>query len=100
MTGEYKAPPEFVWGVITYQYSSLFYLPSSDEFNIHEAVLHFDRMKTIHRSWLLRPRSARLSSEAMDCLDEWLRNYIYGEVRLEFPRDLKTYREMVGDAGV
>jgi hypothetical protein len=96
-TNEYRAIPQFVWGAITYQYSSVFYLPSSDEFEVHEAVAHFDWMTTLHRSWLLEPRAVRLSSDAMVCLDEWLRNYLYGEVRAKFNEDLKCYRGMIGN---
>ncbi len=96
LTNEYKAAPQFVWGAITYQYSSVFYLPGSDQFDIHEAVLHFDRMTTLHHSWLLEPRGACLSSDAMVCMDEWLRNYLYGKVRARFNEDLETYRQMIG----
>jgi len=96
LTREYKAAPKFVWGVITYQYSSIFYLRRSHEFDIREAVLHLDRMTTLHRSWLLEPGRAHLSSDAMVCLDEWLRNYLYGKVRARFNEDLETYCQMVG----
>ena len=97
LTGECIAPPGFVWGTITYQYSSVFYLPRDDQFGVREAVLHLDRMKTLHQSWLLEPRRACLSKDAMVCLDEWLRNYIYGKVRDKFNKDLETYRQMVGE---
>jgi hypothetical protein len=97
LTGEYKAPPQFVWEAITYKYSPIFYLPRSDEFGIQEGVLHFDRITAVHHSWLLTPCKARLRQEAMICLDEWLRNYIYGKVRLKFNKDLEAYREMVGN---
>ncbi len=95
-TGEYRALPEFVWNAITYRYSSVFYLPRDDTFDIHEATLHFDQMTTLHRSWLLEPRKARLTGEAMNCLDEWLYVYLCGKVRRRFNRDLADYREMVG----
>jgi hypothetical protein len=96
LTGEYKANPNFVWGAITYRFSSVFYLPRDATFDIREGVLHFDRMTTLHRTWLLEPRKAHLSSDAMVCLDEWLRNYLYNEVRARFNDDLETYRQMVG----
>ena len=97
VTGEFKANPDFVWSVITYKFSSLFYLPRDDASNIHEAVIHFDRITTLHRSWLLEPRRAHLSEDAMVCLDEWLRNYTYGKVRKKFNDDLETYRALVGN---
>jgi hypothetical protein len=97
VSGEYIAPPEFVWGTMTYQYSSVFYLPRDDQFDIREAVLHLDRMKTLHQSWLFEPRRARLGGDAMICLDEWLRNYIYGIVRVKFNDDLESYRQIVGE---
>jgi hypothetical protein len=97
VSGEYVARPEFVWGTMTYRYSSVFYLPRDDQFNIHEAVLHLDRMQTFHQSWLLEPRSVRLGNDAMICLNEWLRNYVYGVVRPQFNEDLETYRQIVGE---
>jgi hypothetical protein len=97
VSGEYKTDPDFVWRTMTYRYSSLFYLPRDDQYAIHEAVLHLDRMKTLHKSWLLEPRSARLSDDAMKCLDEWLRNYLYGKVCSKFNDDLETYRQVVGE---
>lgn len=97
ITGEYRGSPNFVWGAITYQYSSIFYLPSSADFDVHEAVIDFDWMTTIHRSWLLRPRNVRLTGEAITCLDEWLRYYLFGTVRRKFNDDLIAYRQMVGE---
>ena len=97
VTGEYKPDPQFVWSVITYQFSSLFYLPYSGAYDFQESVLHFDRMTTFHRSWLLEPRKARLSGDSMICLDEWLRNYLFGQVRSRFNEDLEAYRQMVGN---
>lgn len=97
LTGEYKANPHFVWGAITYLFSSIFYLPRDPEYDIRESVVHFDHMKTLHRSWLLQPGRARLGKEAMICLDQWLRNYIYGKVSPRFNKDLEAYRDMVGE---
>jgi hypothetical protein len=97
LTREYKPSPHFVWSVITYRFSSLFYLPRDSNLNIREAVLHFDRIIALHRSWLLEPMQACLSGDALICLDEWLRNYIYGLVRTEFNRDLECYRQLVGE---
>lgn len=97
VTGEYKTGPNFVWSVITYKFSCLFYLPPSDKFDMHESVVHLDRMTAVHRSWLLEPRKAHLTSDATICLDEWLRNYICGKVRRRFNEDLQDYHAMVGD---
>lgn len=83
--------------MIRYKFSCLFYLPRSDKFDIHEAVVHFDRMIAVHRSWLLEPRKAHLTTDATVCLHGWLRNYICGRVRPRFSKDLQDYREMVGN---
>lgn len=96
LSGEYKANPEFVWGAITYRYNSVFYLPGSDTHHIRESVIHFDWMACFHSSWLLQPCLASLAPDAMVCLDEWLRYYVYGKVRKQFHDDLEDYREMVG----
>jgi hypothetical protein len=97
ITGEYRANPNFVWDAITYQYSSVFYLPRDPEYDFLEAVIQFDRIVTLHRSWLLEPRKAKLSHDAKVCIDCWLRNYIFGKVPISFNKNLEAYREMVGE---
>jgi hypothetical protein len=97
-TNEYKSDHNFVWNTITYQYSSLFYLPAGGEYEIKESVLHFDHITTLHRSWFLKPRKVKMTNEAMICVDAWLRNYIYGKVPKGFYDQLKIYQEQMGDA--
>ena len=97
ITGEYKADPEFVWDSITYQYSSIFYLPGDPAYNFLEAVIQFDRITTLHRSWLLEPRSAKLSNDAKVCLSAWFQNYIFGKIPKKFNENLETSKAMVGE---
>jgi hypothetical protein len=97
ITGEYKANPDFVWDSITYQYSSVFYLPEDSAYDFLEAVLQFDRMTTLHRSWLLEPRRAKLSQDARVCVNAWLQNYIFGKIPNIFNENLNAYRAMVGE---
>jgi hypothetical protein len=97
-TREYRSPPRFVWNTIAYMYSSVFYLPHDDESRVREAVIHFDWMTTLHRSWLLESRNTRLTKDAMVCLDEWLHNYLYGSVSARFGKDLESYRQALGDS--
>ena len=96
ITGEYKVSPRFVWDFMTYQCDSVFYLPPNPTFDILEAVIRLDYMATIHESWLASPRKAQLTKDAMNCLNEWFRHYIWGCVQGSFQRDLLTYRELVG----
>jgi len=97
ITGEYKANPDFVWDTITYQYSSVFYLPGEPAHDFLEAVIQFDRMITLHKSWLLEPRKAKLTHDAKVCVRGWLQSYIFGKVPKIFNANLEAYREMVGE---
>lgn len=97
-TGEYKAEAAFLWGVITYVYPSLFYLPEDAGFQIREAVVHFDRLTTLHTSWLLEPRRARLTDAALRCADQWLGMYLTGKCSTRFSSDVGAYREMMGES--
>lgn len=97
ISGEYKADPEFVWDSITYQYSSVFYLPGNPAYDFLEAVIQFDRITTLHRSWLLEPRRAKLTHDARVCVNAWLQNYISGKVPKLFNENLEAYRTMVGE---
>jgi hypothetical protein len=96
ITGEYKANPDFVWDAITYQYNSIFYLPADTTFDFKESVIQFDRIITLHQSWLLQLRQARLSQDALVCLCSWLQNYLFGKIPKKFNDEVETYREMVG----
>lgn len=96
-TGEYKCDTEFVWGAISYTYSSLFYLPPCDKLRVREGVLHFDRAKALHSTWLLRPWGVRLTADAMKYVDTWFDNYLHGTVPTKFGKALKLYRELLGE---
>jgi len=95
VTGEYKVPAKFVWGAIRYQWSSVFYIPEDNTYDIREAVILLDCMTTLQRSWLLNCRKACLSTQAQNCLHEWLRHYLYGTVHPGFNKELEEYRQMV-----
>lgn len=98
ITGGYKVNPEFVWGAIRYDYPTVFYAPGDNKFGVHEAVLQLDRIATLHCSWLLERSDCRLTSDAMECLDETIRRYVYGKVRAKFAADLVEYRKLLGDS--
>ena len=97
VTGEYKANPDFVWDAITYQYNSVFYLPSDTNYDFLETVIQFDRMITLHKSWLLDCRYVQLTHDAKVCVKAWLQNYLFGKVPRIFNENLETYRDMVGE---
>jgi len=96
-TGEWKCNPDFAWEVITYRFSSLFYVPRCPSLGIKESVVHLDRMVTLHRSWLLGPCKARLHADAMKCLNAWLYNHAHGRIGQNFMRELRTYREIMDE---
>lgn len=96
-TGEYKANPEFVWDTITYKYSSVFYLPGEPGFDFQESIIQFDRIITLHRSWLLETRIAKLTQEAKVCVNAWIQNYLFGKLPKTFNENLEAYRAMVGE---
>jgi len=100
VTGELKTAPEFVRGVIAYAYRGLFYLPEEKSLAVREAVPHLDRAVTLHASWLLQRREARLSSPMLQCLDEWLRCYVFGRISRRFHDDLEAYRQLVIEGSV
>lgn len=95
-TKEYKFLPEFVWNSIIYKYSSIFYLPESNENNIMESIILFERVTTLHCSWL-QPCNKRLTAEALTCLNMWFYNFIYGSVPNGFRKDLEAYRNLMGE---
>lgn len=96
-TNEYRHKPDFIWNTINYKYNSIFYIPSSDEGTIRESIIFFERMTTLHLSWLIPFGDIRLSSDAMACLDMWLRNYIYGTLPSKFNQNLEDYRKLMGE---
>ena len=96
-TDEYKRKPEFVWNVILYKYNSLFYLPNSKKSQIRESVILFERITTLHKSWLTPSGFQRLSSDAQSCLDIWLRYYIFGSIPSSFNKNLEAYRNLMGE---
>ena len=97
VTGEYKANPDFVWGAVTYHYNSIFYLPDDPKFDLRESVVQFDRLTTLHVSWLLEAAKAKLTRDAWICLSSWLQNYLFGRIPKTFNENLNAYREMVGE---
>jgi hypothetical protein len=95
-TDEYRCASDFLWEVATYSYPSLFYLPSDTRSDVHEAVVHLDRLMTVHTSWLLEPRQAKLSVEAMRCLGGCMGLYLNGRCTQWFTDAIATYREQMG----
>ena len=97
LTGEFKANPDFVWNTVRYLFSGVFYLPRDDALGVREGIIHLDLTTSLHISWLTDPCKARLGQDAMRCLDEWLRQFIFGMVGGKFASDLAAYQELVGE---
>lgn len=61
----------FLNRVQAYQYPTLFFLPQSDEFSVHETLARLDRISVI-KTDCLKPRPVSLSEDADFCLSRWL----------------------------
>jgi len=96
-TKEYRGDKDFVWNIITYQYRSLFYLPESPKYDLHESVIHFDDLMAVNCSWLTERRSACLSTDAMMVFDNWLHFYLFNEINGKVADLIKDYRQYLGE---
>ena len=96
-SGEYKYKVDFIWKIARYCYPQLFYLPAEKSFNCYEAVIRFDRMVSIHKSWLRQPRPFQLTEQIMIYLNEWLRLSIYGKIDTDISNTLEEYRKYIGE---
>ncbi len=88
-------PFDLVWKAIRYDLKWVFYLPENTLFGMKEGIVRLDYMTTIHSSWFAQPHKAQLSPDALKCLQEWVRNFVYGAVLTSFKNDLLAYREML-----
>lgn len=84
----YKYEEEFILKVQAYQYPSMFYVPDSDEFNIQESIVRFDKMCVINRI-VLRPIPVCLTDDGYYCLINWF-NHLMGA---ELDEILTYYRK-------
>jgi hypothetical protein len=97
VTNEYKFGPQTVWDAIIYNIKSAFYLPRSTSGEVNESLILFERIHSIHRSWLEPAFPVRLSSEAMLYLDLWIKNYLFGYIPTKIVEEIQAYRTLVGN---
>lgn len=70
---------EFRLALQAFKYASLFYLPEDNRFGRKEAFIRFDRMQVVPKQQLVRLEPHhRLTDDALDFLQEWLRYYLTG----------------------
>jgi hypothetical protein len=77
--GSDQLPPELVKRVRAYEFPNLFYLPQTAS-PVDEGFARFDHIQGIRQSELRRRRSARLSTDALSALEEWLIHYLTGRL--------------------
>jgi hypothetical protein len=73
--------------VEAFEYNRFFYMPTSDEFSLHEGFLRFDRSQVIPKG-LLKPSGVTLTSNAVYVLHHWFEYFMTDEL----DRDLADYR--------
>jgi hypothetical protein len=73
--GSKKYPTEFIEKIKAYAYNTFFYLPKSLSPYVRESYVRFDRIQSIHKSWLQHEPN-KLTPEAMECLLAWLYCYL------------------------
>lgn len=96
-TNEYKFPPGFVWNTILYKYNSIFFLPCAEDQKLRESIILFERMTTLHHTWLTTMNDIQLTHDAQTCVDMWLRNFLFDNIPTSFNQNLESYRELMGD---
>jgi hypothetical protein len=74
----YKFSQMFLLNVQAYKYPNLFYLPESNQFNVRESIMRFDRL-TVLSSILLEHCPTSLTDDAMYCVTHWLQYLLSGE---------------------
>lgn len=69
--------------VRAYEFPNLFYVPESKLPIFQEGFVRLDEIQAIRRDHLRRRRHARLSSDAMAALEEWLYYYLTGRIQTD-----------------
>ena len=87
--GAYKFSEEFLLRTQAYEYPNLFYLPESNEHDVHESLVRFDRAFFTHESFLT-PQPKQLSEEATMSVSKWFQFFAGAEL----DELLYTYREL------
>ena len=72
-----KYPASFIEKVKAYAVPMIFYL--CPEAGLRESCVRFDRMQAIARSFL-RPNKMRLSDDCLRVFDDWLHQYLFGQL--------------------
>jgi hypothetical protein len=90
-----KYQASFIEKVKAYGIPMTFYL--RPELGLRESCVRFDRMQAIAGSFL-RPHKIRLADECQRVFDDWLHQYIFGQL----PADsfIPEYKQMLADGGV
>lgn len=68
---------EFIERVKAMEYDEFLYIPKSDEFDIEESFVRFDRVQSVAKR-NIRLESTMLTDDAFDLLKDWIRYYLAG----------------------
>ncbi len=90
-------PPEFRLRVEAWEYNMLFHLPGSDDFELHEGFLRFDRCLVVPKGQL-RLRNVALSDAALLALQNCISWFLTGELDKFFAEYRKKLLELLDRA--
>jgi hypothetical protein len=90
-----KYPALFIERIKAYAFPMTFYLGAEGTYR--EACVRFDRMQAIAHAFL-KPEKMRLSDECQKVFDDWLKNYIFGE--LPSDSEIVEYKRLLAEKGI
>lgn len=71
--------PLMIERIRSYVYPEFFYLPGNERPHLAEGFIRLDRIQPVHKDWLYRRSSLRLSEDALSCFQSWLSLYLAPE---------------------
>ena len=90
-----KYPASFIEKIKAYAFPMIFYLPAEGTYR--EACVRLDRIQAIARAFL-KPDKWRLSDECQKVFDDWLKQYIFGE--LPSDSEISEYKHLLSEKGI
>lgn len=97
VSSRYKYNKPFIWRAIAYYYNSVFYLEPSEDYNVKESIVRFDRVCSLHTSWLVQPRAVKLTESAFGLMQEWFRYYLTNIPSQRFLDDISALRSLLAE---
>ena len=88
-----RYPASFISRAKAYGFPMLFYL--GKDCGMRECCVRFDRIQAISREFL-KPESLRISDDCQRVLDDWLQQYLFGEMPSD--SEIIEYQQMLADS--